>query len=102
MEQQAKLKWDLENPKLPNPYEQLPEVQMYTFEMKHKEKFIDENKAFNFREFFRVDDEGELVYKADVRRFWIISLTQIMKRIIHFQQENIVMNFVILLAHAWC
>lgn len=69
MEQQAKLKWDLENPKLPNPYEQLPEVQMYTFEMKHKEKFIDENKAFNFREFFRVDDEGELVYKADVRRF---------------------------------
>lgn len=69
MEQQAKLKWDLENPELPNPYEQLPEVKMYTFEMKHKEKFTDENKAFNFREFFRVDDKGELVYKADVRRF---------------------------------
>lgn len=69
MEQQAKLKWDLENPELPNPYEQLPEVKMYTFEMKHKEKFTDENKAFNFREFFRVDDEGELVYKDDVRRF---------------------------------
>ena len=69
MEQQAKLKWDLENPELPNPYEQLPEVQMYTFEMKHKEKFTDENKAFNFREFFRVDDKEELVYKADARRF---------------------------------
>ena len=69
MEQQAKLKWDLENPDQPNPYEQLPEVLMYTFEMKHKEKFTDENKAFNFREFFRVDDKGELVYKADVRRF---------------------------------
>lgn len=69
MEQQAKLKWDLENPEHPNPYEQLPEVLMYTFEMKHKEKFTDENKAFNFREFFRVDDKGELVYKADVRRF---------------------------------
>ena len=69
MEQQAKLKWDLENPEQPNPYEQLPEVQMYTFEMKHKEKFTDENKSFNFREFFRVDDKGELVYKADVRRF---------------------------------
>ena len=69
MEQQAKLKWDLENPELPNPYEQLPEVKMYTFEMKHKEKFTDENKAFNFREFFKVDDKGELVYKADVRRF---------------------------------
>ena len=37
--------------------------------MKHKEKFTDENKSFNFREFFRVDDKGELVYKADVRRF---------------------------------
>lgn len=69
MEQQAKLKWDLENPEQPNPYEQLPEVLMYTFEMKHKEKFTDENKSFNFREFFRVDDKGELVYKADVRRF---------------------------------
>ena len=42
MEQQAKLKWDLENPEQPNPYEQLPEVLMYTFEMKHKEKFTDE------------------------------------------------------------
>ena len=41
MEQQAKLKWDLEDPEQPNPYEQLPEVQMYTFEMKHKEKFTD-------------------------------------------------------------
>ena len=59
----------MENPDQPNPYEQLPEVLMYTFEMKHKEKFTDENKAFNFREFFRVDDKGELVYKADVRRF---------------------------------
>lgn len=69
MEQQAKLKWDLENPDQPNPYEQLPEVLMYTFEMKYKEKFTDENKAFNFREFFRVDDKDELVYKSDVRRF---------------------------------
>lgn len=69
MEQQAKLKWDLEKPEQPNPYEQLPEVLMYTFDMKQKEKFTDETKAFNFREFFRVDDKDELVYKSDVRRF---------------------------------
>ena len=69
MEQQAKLKWDLEKPDQPNPYEQLPEVLMYTFDMKQKEKFTDENKAFNFREFFKFDDRGELVYKDDVKRF---------------------------------
>ena len=28
MEQQAKLKWDLENPEQPNPYEQLPELSL--------------------------------------------------------------------------
>lgn len=69
MEQQAKLRWDLEKPDQPNPYEQLPEVLMYTFDMKQKEKFADENKAFNFREFFKFDDRGELVYKDDVKRF---------------------------------
>lgn len=37
--------------------------------MKQKEKFTDENKAFNFREFFKFDDRGELVYKDDVKRF---------------------------------
>lgn len=69
MEQQAKLKWELEKPDQPNPYEQLPEVLMYTFDMKQREKFTDENKAFNFREFFKFDDRGELVYKDDVKRF---------------------------------
>jgi DNA or RNA helicase of superfamily II len=69
MEQQAKLKWDLEKPDQPNPYEQLPEVLMYTFDMKQREKFTDENKSFNFREFFRVDDKNELVYKAEVKQF---------------------------------
>ena len=69
MEQRAKLKWELEKPDQPNPYEQLPEVFMYTFDMKQREKFTDENKSFNFREFFRVDDKDELVYKAEVKQF---------------------------------
>lgn len=69
MEQTAKKKWSLEHPDEPNPYEPLPKVSMYTFEMKHKERFADESKSFNFREFFRVDDNGQLVYKEEVRAF---------------------------------
>ena len=69
MEQQAKKKWELERPNEPNPYETLPKVSMYTFEMKHKERFSDESKSFNFREFFRVAEDGKLVYKQEVRQF---------------------------------
>lgn len=69
MEQTAKKKWELEHPDKPNPYESLPKVLMYTFEMRNKEKFTDESKAFNFREFFRVDEIGNFVHKEDVRRF---------------------------------
>ncbi|ESK64893.1 Eco57I restriction endonuclease [Abiotrophia defectiva ATCC 49176] len=68
MEQTAKLKWALEKPNEPNPYEKLPKVSMYTFEMKNK-KFLDERKSFNFREFFRTDDSGCLVHKQEVRAF---------------------------------
>ena len=69
MEQTAKKKWELEHPDKPNPYESLPKVLMYTFEMRNKEKFTDESKAFNFREFFHVNDNGNFVHKEDVRRF---------------------------------
>ena len=69
MEQQAKKKWELERPSEPNPYETLPKVSMYTFEMKHKERFSDESKSFNFREFVRVAKDGKLVYKQEVRQF---------------------------------
>ncbi|MGQ7357657.1 Eco57I restriction-modification methylase domain-containing protein [Streptococcus suis] len=69
MEQQAKKKWELERPSEPNPYETLPKVSMYTFEMKHKERFSDESKSFNFREFFRVAEDGQLVYKQEVCQF---------------------------------
>lgn len=69
MEQRAKAKWKYEHPDLPNPYDELPRVLMYTFEMKNKAKFSDESRSFNFREFFRTDDKGNLVYKKDVRAF---------------------------------
>ncbi|MGT2951008.1 restriction endonuclease [Streptococcus cuniculi] len=69
MEQQAKIKWNYEHPDQPNPYDSLPKVLMYTFEMKNKAKFMDESKSFNFREFFRTDDEGNFIYKHEVRAF---------------------------------
>lgn len=69
MEQTAKKRWELERPNEPNPYEILPKVSMYTFEMKHKDRFSDESKSFNFREFFRVGEDGKLVYKQEVRQF---------------------------------
>lgn len=69
MEQQAKTKWKYEHPDEPNPYDSLPKVLMYTFEMKNKSKFMDESKSFNFREFFRTDENEQLVYKKEVNAF---------------------------------
>lgn len=69
MEQQAKERWYLERPDEPNPYEQLPKVSMFTCEMKNKESFEDGNKAFNFKEFFRVNDEGTFVYEDKINEF---------------------------------
>ena len=69
MEQEAKLRWNVENPNKMNPYESLPKVNMYTFEMIDKEKYEDDSKSFNFKEFFRVDDNGNFVHESDVNNF---------------------------------
>ena len=69
MEQTAKIKWSLEKPDQPNPYESLPKVSMYTFEMKNKAQYADETKSFNFKEFFRVDENGVFVHENDVNGF---------------------------------
>lgn len=73
MEQQAKKKWSTDHPEERNPYEGLPKVSMYTFEMKKKfdtDQFISqEDKSFNFKEFFRVDDNGCFHYEDKVKLF---------------------------------
>lgn len=69
MEQTAKERWYIEHPDEENPYEKLPKVSMYTFEMRSKEQYSDETKSFNFKEFFRVDDEGNFEHEADVNNF---------------------------------
>lgn len=75
MEQEAKYKWDMENPGKENPYAGLPKVSMYTFEM--NEHFKDprftgegfDKYTFNFKEFFRTNKEGKFIYEDDVRHF---------------------------------
>ena len=73
MEQQAKHDWNINHPDEPNPYAGLPEVSMYTFEMNHDFKeaqFMNEDKqSFNFKEFFRVDEQGKFVYESKVKQF---------------------------------
>lgn len=68
MEQEAKYNWDKEHPNEPNPYASLPKVSMYTFDIAKSFNYVDETKAFNFKEFFRSVD-GELVHKDDVIKF---------------------------------
>ncbi|TPR50453.1 restriction endonuclease [Apilactobacillus micheneri] len=73
MEQNAKQNWTKQHPNEENPYSSLPKVSMYTFEMKNesnKSKFLDdENHSFNFREFFRTNDNGKFIYEDKVKQF---------------------------------
>ena len=73
MEQQAKHYWSINHPNEPNPYAGLPEVSMYTFEMSRvfkEAQFMNEDKqSFNFKEFFRVDEQGKFVYESKVKQF---------------------------------
>ncbi|MCX8514783.1 MAG: Eco57I restriction-modification methylase domain-containing protein [Burkholderiales bacterium] len=73
MEQEAKQKWYQETPNQLNPYGTLPKVNMYIFELQNKfsdAKFINiEDKAFNFMEFFRVNDNDNFIYEEKVNSF---------------------------------
>ena len=75
MEQEAKLAWSEEHPNEVNPYETLPKVSMYTFEMSDHFKDINftgdglGRYSFNFKEFFRTDENGKFVHEKNVRQF---------------------------------
>lgn len=74
MEQQAKIRFAVEHPDRVNPYEMLPEVEMYTFQMETKSKFQNIDKYFDFSEFFKVSDDGEFVYKESIVS-WLNQIT---------------------------
>ena len=70
MEQKAKADWDKIHFGDPNPYASLPKLNIFTYDLgKLLHGYIDEEVAFNFREFFRVDDSGEFLHKKDVLSF---------------------------------
>lgn len=88
MEQRSKAEWDEKHPGDHNPYADLPELRICTFDLRKKlqnsYRYEDESIAFNFREFFRTwtgDHErdfrplpegvqiGDFVHADDVRAF---------------------------------
>lgn len=70
MEQRAKAQWDIDHPGDHNPYAGLPRLNIYTYDLgRLMSEFADEDIAFNFREFFRTNDDGEFVHKAHIENF---------------------------------
>lgn len=87
-EQKAKAEWDDKHPGEKNPYEELPKMNIFTFDLSEQiptsYRYVTEDSAFNFREFFRTwtgDIEkdfrkipegrtvGDFVYHDDVYQF---------------------------------
>lgn len=87
-EQKAKAEWDENHSGERNPYEELPKMNIFTFDLSEQMptsyRFVTEDQAFNFREFFRTwtgDVEkdfriipegktvGDFVYEDDVYNF---------------------------------
>lgn len=70
MEQQAKQEWAVSHPGDHNPYEELPKLNILTFNLGDLAvHYQDEDKAFNFTEFFKTDDKGQFVYGKDIANF---------------------------------
>ena len=70
MEQKAKQEWTIDNPYEPNPYASLPAINIYTYDLGTlMSEYLEDEKAFNFREFFRTKDDDTFVHDKDVDRF---------------------------------
>ena len=84
MEQEAKLDWALHHFGDSNPYEELPKMNIYTYHLEETLKaYIDvEDKAFNFREFFRI-------WTGDIKKdFAKIPAAQKVGDFVHEQDIN--------------
>lgn len=70
MEQKAKQEWDEIHFGDPNPYASLPKMNIFTYDLgKLINDFVDEDVAFNFKEFFRVNETDDFIHKKDVEKF---------------------------------
>ncbi len=78
-EQRAKKLWDKKFLGVPNPYANLPQMKIYTYDLGKllNVSYVDTfDKAFNFREFFRTNDAGNFVHEADVKNFLDLLVKQ--------------------------
>ena len=70
MEQKAKQAWAVDNPYEPNPYASLPAINIYTYDLGNLlSEYVEDEKAFNFREFFRTKDDDTFIHDSDVDKF---------------------------------
>lgn len=92
MEQKAKKYWAENYPEKANPYEGLPKVNMFTFDISEDFKRVNfqdiYDKSFNFNEFFRTNDTGNFVYENDVIKFLDNITTQNEKTKYPFSTEQ--------------
>ncbi len=89
MEQKAKAQWDEEHFGDPNPYSGLPKINIYTYDLgKLRSKYEDENIAFNFREFFRVDENEKFIHEKDILSFLDLLIKEDEERLYPFANEK--------------
>ena len=76
MEQQAKIDWEINHLGDANPYASLPAIHIYTYDLgRLMSEYSDEEKAFNFREFFRTQEDEGFVHERDIDHFLSLLTT---------------------------
>lgn len=110
MEQKAKLEWEENHPLEPNPYEDLPRMNILTYNLEDYLPQYQEvaDSAFNFREFFRVwtgetekDGKelldvsriGKFIHEADVKKFLELLTKQDDNSNYPFSKQEYIDNF---------
>ena len=76
MEQKAKRDWEINHLGDTSPYASLPTLHIYTYDLgRLMGEYSDEEKAFNFREFFRTRSDGSFVHDGDIDHFLSLLTT---------------------------
>ena len=89
MEQKAKNEWDLTHLGAPNPYASLPAINIYTYDLgKLMAEFSDEEKAFNFREFFRTKEDETFIHDSYIDKFLNLLCTEDDDSLYPYSNEN--------------
>lgn len=110
MEQKAKIEWEQNNPLEPNPYDDLPRLNILTYNLYDFLPIYKDvaDNAFNFREFFRVwtgDSEKDgkelpskelinrFVHEQDVEKFLVLLTKQDSASNYPFSKQEYIENF---------